>query len=161
MRSAISAFQSKDIHCMEGAFIAAAILGELGYPPLIVSFESVDLLDHVIFAYKRKNLWGAVGFSRDQGLKGRKPVFKSIRSLALSYYDPYVDQTGRIKAYQIANLDESKSNWRFSSRNVWKAENYLLDLPHVKLKSSNSRYRKLQKAYVKFGPMKPQRYWLY
>lgn len=161
MRSAFQTWRHQEAHCMEGAFLAAAILEPLGYPPLILSFESIDLLEHIIFIYKKNNLWGAIGSSRDQGLKGRKPVFKSIRALALSYFEPYIDKTGRITAYQHAHLDETKSDWRYSKRNVWKAENYLLNLPHIKLKSSNKRYRQIRNRYLKNGPVKPKPFWLY
>ncbi len=159
--SAYTTWRTHEAHCMEGAFLAAAILEHAGYPPLVVSFESIDLLEHVIFVYKRNGRWGSVGFSRDQGLKGRKPVFKSIRALTLSYYEPYIDKTGKITAYQLANLDDSKADWRYSARNVWKAENYLLELPHHKLVSSHNRYLKIKKQYLKNGPIKPKSFWIF
>lgn len=53
MRSAIETWRRQEAHCMEGAFLAAAILEPLGYPPLVLSFESIDLLEHVIFIYKK------------------------------------------------------------------------------------------------------------
>lgn len=161
MRSALSTLKAQEAHCLEAAFLAAAILEPLGYPPLVVSFESIDLLEHVIFVYQKKGLWGSVGFSRDQGLKGRKPIFSSIRALTLSYFEPYVDRTGLITAYQLAHLDDSKSDWRSSIRNVWKAETYLLELKHHKLRSSKKRVHRLRVRYVKNGPMKPKSFWLY
>ena len=36
-------------HCLEAALAAAVILEQHGYPPLVLSFESIDELDHVIF----------------------------------------------------------------------------------------------------------------
>lgn len=161
MRSAIETWRRQEAHCMEGAFLAAAILEPLGYPPLVLSFESIDLLEHVIFIYKKNNLWGAIGCSRDRGIKGRKPIFKSIHALTLSYYEPYIDKTGRITAYQQANLNDTKSDWRYSKRNVWKAENYLLELAHIKLKSSDKRYKAIKDRYIKNGPMKPKPFWIY
>jgi hypothetical protein len=53
------------------------------------------------------------------------PIFRSIRDLVWSYYAPYVDQTGRITGYQLVHLDKTECDWRFSRRNVWKAEKYL------------------------------------
>jgi len=161
MRSALETWKHKEAHCMEGAFLAAAILEPLGYPPLILSFESIDLLEHVIFIYKKKGRWGAIGCSRDQGLKGRKPVFKNIRALTLSYFEPYIDKTGKITAYQHAYLDDTKGDWRYSKRNVWTSENYLLNLPHIKLKSSKKRCQHIRKKYLEQGPMKPKSFWLY
>jgi hypothetical protein len=39
-------------HCMEAALAAAVILEQHGYPPLVLSFESIDELDHVLFVYR-------------------------------------------------------------------------------------------------------------
>src|SRR5260370_550214 len=35
-------------HCLEGALSAAVILEQHGYPPLLMSIESQDKLDHVL-----------------------------------------------------------------------------------------------------------------
>jgi hypothetical protein len=35
-------------HCLEAALFAAAVLEQHGYPPLVLSVESIDDLDHVI-----------------------------------------------------------------------------------------------------------------
>ena len=83
-------------HCLEAALAAAVILEQHGYPPLVLSFESIDELDHVIFVYRQHGRWGSVARSRDPGLHGRRPVFATPRALALSYVDPYVDDTGRV-----------------------------------------------------------------
>ncbi len=161
MRSALAAMKAKEAHCMEAAFLAAALLEPSGYPPLVVSMESIDLLDHVIFVFNKKGLWGSVGFSRDQGLKGRKPVYRTIRALVQSYFVPYVDKTGGLKAYQKAHLDDTKSDWRFSKKNVWKAETYLLELKHIKLASSSKRVSKLRADYIRRGPVKPHPLWIW
>jgi hypothetical protein len=148
LRSALSAVRRKEAHCLEAALLAAAILEHQGHPPLVMSLESHDNLDHVIFVYKKNNLWGSIGRSRDEGLHGRKPYFRSLRDLALSYYEPYIDKTGCITGYQIANLDHMGSDWRFSSKNVWKVEKYLIDLKHVGIKFNKKRYQKIHKRYL-------------
>lgn len=159
LRSALHAIQKKEAHCLEGAFIAAAILEQHGYPPLVVSMESQDNLDHVIFVYKQNGRWGAVGQSRDPGLYGRPALFRSIRDLVWSYFDPYIDGTGRITAYQIANLDDSKANWRSSPRNVWKTERFLLEIKHIKLPSSKKRYHKHLQNYKSGKKLAPENHW--
>src|SRR5687768_16665964 len=58
-------------HCLEAALAAAVILEQHHYPPLVLSFESIDLLDHVIFVYRTSTGWGSVARSRDPGLHGR------------------------------------------------------------------------------------------
>ena len=86
-------------HCLEAALTAAVILEQHGYPPTVMSLESIDGLDHVIFVYKTRTGWGSVARSRDPGLHGRKPLFRSLRDLALSYVEPYIDTTGCVRAY--------------------------------------------------------------
>ncbi len=159
LRSARAATVKGEAHCLEAAFLAAAILEKNGYPPAVMSFESEDGLDHVIFVFKEKGRWGSVARSRDEGLHGRPPAFRSLRDLALSYFDPYVDKSGRITAYQFAHLDDTKADWRESRSNVWKAETYLLKLKHRPLKSSDARVQKLRAAYLKRGPMKAKKFW--
>jgi hypothetical protein len=159
MRSAQSALRLGSVHCMEAAFVAAAILEHHGYPPLVVSLESIDRLDHVLFVFQKNGKWGAIGRSRERGLAGRAPVFRSIRDLAWSYYDPYIDDTGKIKSYQLAHLDETDSDWRFGKTNQFKAEKYLLKIPHKRLRSSRKRFLRLKAAWFKRGPMAMQKFW--
>ena len=138
-------------HCLEGALVAATVLEQHGYPPLLLSLESQDKLDHVLFLYRRGGRWGAVARSRDPGLHGRKAVFRSVRHLVLSYVDAYVDSTGRVTGYGVGDLRTlGHYDWRFSKRNVWKVENYLIDMPHKPLKTSDRRYRFFLNKYKEF-----------
>ncbi len=110
---------------------AAVALEQHGYPPLVLSFESIDHLDHVLFVYQQDGKWGSVARSRDPGLHGRKPVFATPRALAVSYVDAYVDFTGGVSGYAVADMREMGDyDWRFSRRYVWPAEQFLLDYPH-------------------------------
>ncbi len=141
--------QSRSAHCMEAALFAAVVLEQHGYPPLVMSLESQDWLDHVIFVYRETTGWGSVARSRDPGLHGRKPQFQSPRALARSYYDSYVDYSGRLTGFGVVNLAAAmgRYDWRLTSNNVWKVEQMLIDLPHRKITSSTARYRVLLKNY--------------
>ena len=144
-------------HCLEAALAAAVILEQHGHPPLVMSFESKDLVDHVIFVFRNRGRWGSVARSRDAGLHGRRPVFRSIRDLAWSYFDPYVDFTGRITAYQVVDLRVLGAyDWRLATTNMWKVENYLLEIPHRKLVSSNRRYRRLLERFRAYKRVHPE-----
>ena len=151
-------------HCLEAALAAAVILEQHGYPPLVLSFESIDELDHVLFAYRTRGRWGSVARSRDPGLHGRKPVFPTARALALSYVDPYIDFTGRITGYAVADLRDLVDgyDWRLSEKNVWKVERALLELPHRAIRSSDRRIDRLRRRYreyrAKYG-RKPVHYY--
>src|SRR5438034_10927555 len=82
-------------HCLEAALSAATILEQHGYPPTVLDLESKDDIDHVVFLFREGGKFGSVARSRDPGLHGRKPAFRSVRGLVFSYVDPYVDRTGR------------------------------------------------------------------
>ena len=142
----------KRAHCMEAALFAAVVLEQHGYPPLVMSLESKDWLDHVIFIYRHNTGWGSVARSRDPGLHGRKPRFRSPRALAKSYYDGYVDYTGRLRGFGVADLQKTLPDydWRLTTKNVWKVEQMLIDLPHKKIRSSDRRYRQLLRKYKKY-----------
>jgi hypothetical protein len=138
-------------HCLEAALFAACVLEQHGYPPLLLGLESIDLLDHVILVYRHRGKWGSVARSRDPGLHGRKPVFRSPRALAESYCDPYIDYTGMVKGYSVVSLDVMGSyDWRFSRRNVWAVEKMLLDIPQLKIVRSKKRARKERKRYAEY-----------
>ena len=137
-------------HCLEAALAAAVILEAHGYPPLVLSFESIDELDHVIFVYRQNGKWGSIARSRDPGLHGRRPVFATPRALALSYVDPYVDFTGRVTGYAVVDLRPTMGtyDWRLSDQNVWKVERMLLAYPHHTIHSSDARIDRLRRRYV-------------
>jgi hypothetical protein len=147
-------------HCLEAALFAAVVLEQHGYPPLVLSFESIDQLDHVIFIYRSRGpglsgvegRWGSVARSRDPGLHGRLPVFATPRALALSYVDPYVDYSGRVTAYAVVDVAKEMGNydWRLADTNIWKVERMLLDFPHRPIKTSDQRFRQLRTWYREY-----------
>ena len=138
-------------HCLEAALSAAVILEQHGYAPMVLSFESTDLLDHVIFLHREPTGWGSVARSRDPGLHGRKPVFATPRALALSYFDEYIDFTGRVKAYCVCDLRVlGNYEWRLAAGNVWKVEQLLIDWPHRPIASSDRRVDALRRRYRAF-----------
>lgn len=149
-------------NCLEAALAAAVVLEQHGYPPLLLSFESIDDLDHVVFVYCTRGRWGSIGRSRDPGLHGRKPVFRTARDLALSYVDGYVDFTGRITGFTVVDLRIlGDYDWRLSTKNVWKVERVLLDRPHAPIRSSDARIDRLRARYRRFKLQFPDRKPLY
>ena len=158
LRSFRELIKYKEAHCLETAVGAAVILEQHGYQPLLLDLESHDLLDHVLFVFKHAGGWGSIGRSRDLGLHGRKPVFRSLRDLAWSYFDPFVDFSGRLKGYAVTSLYElGDYDWRFSPRKMIKIEDHLRAIPHQQLRSSDQRYEKLLARYHRFKKRYPDR----
>jgi hypothetical protein len=146
------------VHCLEAALFSAVTLEQHGWPPLVISFESADELDHVIFVYRHRGRWGSVARSRDPGLHGRRPAFATPRALALSYVDPYVDFTGHITGYALVDLRIMGTyDWRLAPTNVWKVERVLLDYPHRPIVTSAARIRRLRRRYREYRAANPGR----
>jgi hypothetical protein len=163
LRSFRGVVRHRSANCLEAALFAAVVLEQHGFPPLVLSFESMDHLDHVIFLYRERGRWGSVARSRDPGLHGRRAVFATPRALALSYVDPYVDFTGRVKGYAVVDLRTMGAyDWRLAETNVWKVERLLLDYPHRPIKTSDARFAQLRIWYRAYreahGGRKPTHY---
>ena len=151
LRSFRSLVRLGTAHCLEAALAAAVVLEQHGFPPLLLSFESEDKLDHVLFVFREDDLWGSVARSRDPALHGRKPVFRTPRQLAASYREAYVDLSGRVTGYAVADLrDMGDYDWRLSPRNVWKVEKWLIDYPHRPLPTPERQYRRALERYKRF-----------
>jgi hypothetical protein len=162
MRGFRGVVRTRTVHCLEAALFAATVLEQHRYPPLILGFESIDLLDHVIYVYRTRTGWGSVARSRDPGLHGRKPVFATPRALALSYAEGYVDHTGRIKGYAVLDLRVlDPYDWRLSESNVWKVERLLQDWPHRPIASSDRLFRERHRRYREFVRKNGYKPWKY
>ena len=162
LRSFRGVVRTGTAHCLEAALSAAVILEQHRYPPLVLSFESIDLLDHVIFVYRTATGWGSVARSRDPGLHGRKPLFATPRALALSYADEYIDFTGRVKAYGVVDLRVMKPyDWRLSEKNVWKVEQMLIDWRHRRIRTSDEKTDALRRRYRAFREAHGYKPWKY
>ena len=158
LRSFRELIKTNEAHCLEAALGAAVILEQHGYPPLLLDLESQDLLDHVIYVFRENGHWGSIARSRDIGLHGRKPVYRSPRDLAWSYFDPFVDFSGRLKGYALTSLYElGDYDWRFSPRRMLKIEDHLRAIPHKRMHSSETRYQNLLKKYKNYKKRYPDR----
>jgi hypothetical protein len=163
LRSFRGVVRHQTANCIEAALTAAVVLEQHGYPPLVMSLESIDDLDHVMFIYRARGRWGSVARSRDPGLHGRRPVFRTLRALALSYVEPYVDRTGAVKGYGSVDLRVLDAyDWRLSPRNVWKVERLLFEIPHRPIRMPAGRLARLRRQYVAYleanGGRKPLYY---
>lgn len=158
LRTFRSVVRRNTAHCLEAVLAAATILEQHGYPPWVLDIESQDNIDHVLFLFRRRGLYGTVARSRDAGLHGRKPVFRTIRQLVMSYADPYVDISGRIVGYGVADLRTLvKVDWRLSEKNVWAVQKALIAMPHRKIGISDRRYHTLHAKFIAFKKKFPHR----
>ncbi len=124
-------------HCYEGALFAAAALRVNGYPPLVIDLEAEHDTDHVIAVYRVNGCWGAIGKSNYSGLQYREPVYRSLRELALSYFDIYFnmrrERTLRTFSRPVNLRRFDHLNWMTTDKPVWFVAEYLLTISHTPL----------------------------
>jgi len=167
MRTFRGVVEHGEAHCLEAVLFAATVLEQHGYPPTVLDIESEDGLDHVLFLYKHDGLWGTVARSRDYGLHGRRPVFRSIRALVETYVDPYVDGSGRVIGYGTTNLDDIvHTDWRLSRRNNWEVERALIRMPHSRYHMASAHYDRVLRRFREYkargtAPTRRAMRWLY
>ena len=101
-------------HCMDGGLLAASALRRLGYPPLIVDLSAENDDDHIIAVFREGKCWGAIAKSNTTVLRFREPVYRSLRELAMSYFEMYYNLNGNksLRSYS-RTMDLS----RFDDRN--------------------------------------------
>ena len=124
-------------HCMEGALLATTALRLLGHPPLILDLQAQRDDDHVITLFRRDGLWGAIGKSNYSGLRYREPVYKSLRELAMSYFEHFFNPRGErtLRGYsRPINLSQfDPTGWMTSEEDPWQIPNYLATITHTPL----------------------------
>jgi hypothetical protein len=84
-----SVLRDRAAHCFDGAVLAAAALERLGFAPRLLDLGAVNDDDHVIAVFERGGRFGAVAKSNFVGLRYREPIHRTLRELALSYFEGY------------------------------------------------------------------------
>ena len=104
-RCPLNVIRDRVAHCLDGGLFAAMALRRLGHPPLVV-----DLLpepgiddDHVLAIFKQGDCYGAVAKSNFVGLRYREPVYRTLRELAMSYFEVFynVDGLKTLRGYTV------------------------------------------------------------
>jgi len=124
-------------HCYEGALFAAAALRTNGYPPLVIDLEAEHDTDHVIAVFKQRGHWGAIGKSNYTGCRYREPVYRTLRELALSYFEVYFNlrRERSLRTFSNpVNLSRfDRRHWMTTEEPVWFIAEYLFTIRHFPL----------------------------
>jgi hypothetical protein len=121
-------------HCMEGAMFAAAALRANGFEPLVFDLEAVRDDDHVLAIFRARGAWGAIAKSNYSGLRYREPVYRSLRELAMSYFEHFynLQREKTLRQYSrpvnLARFD--RIQWMTSEEPLWPVPEYLFSIPH-------------------------------
>jgi len=124
-------------HCMEGALFGAAALRVHGFPPLLLDLEAVRDDDHVLAIFRQYNHWGAISKSNYSGLRFREPVYRTLRELAMSYFEHYYNLAGEktLRTYSrpIALHRFDHRHWMTAEKELWEIPSYLTGIAHTPL----------------------------
>jgi hypothetical protein len=136
-RSPRRAIREEIVQCMDGALFAAAALRVQGRPPLILDLEAVQDDDHVVAVFRERAGWGAIARSNYSGLRYREPIWPTIRSLVLSYFESYFNlrREKTLRRYSsprsLARFDRIR--WMTSEEDLWEIPHWLETIPHRRL----------------------------
>ena len=84
-----------------------------------------------------KNHWGALAKSNYTGCRYREPVYRSLRELAMSYFNTYFnmrrERTMRTfsRPVNLARFDDRE--WMTTEQPIWFIPVYLFEVKHYKL----------------------------
>jgi len=151
-RSPRLAIEYNTAHCFEGALLAAAALRVNGRPPLILDLASVRDDDHVIAVYRTNGYWGAIAKSNYAGLRFRSPVYRTLRELALSYFEHYYNLKGEktLRGYSSRPVNLSrfdKLNWMTTVEPLWPIPDYLCEISHTSIFNGHRRMYMDERLY--------------
>jgi hypothetical protein len=136
-RSPRRVLRDRTAHCMEGALFGAAALRMIGHPPLLLDFEAVRDDDHVLALFRSHDHWGALAKSNYSGLRYREPVYRTLRELAMSYFEHYYNlrKEKTLRNYsRPVNLRRFDSiHWMTAEEDVWAVPEYLTTIAHTPL----------------------------
>jgi hypothetical protein len=136
-RSPRRVLRDRTAHCMEGSLFGAAALRMLGHPPLLLDFEAVRDDDHVLAIFRSHGHWGALAKSNYSGLRYREPVYRTLRELAMSYFEHYYNlrKEKTLRRYsRPVNLRRFDSmHWMTAEEDIWAVPEYLTTIAHTPL----------------------------
>jgi hypothetical protein len=153
-RSPANVLKLRKAHCIEGAFLAAAIIqvNNIGNgKPLVVDMigEKGDW-DHVIAVFELDGKWGAISKTNHAVLRYREPVYRDIRELVMSYFHEYTDdkRKGRktLRKFSDAiDLSSFGKDWITSKEDLWHIHDYIDSVKHHNI-LSEKQLKSLRKA---------------
>jgi hypothetical protein len=138
-RSPKKVLEDQTASCLEGGIFAAAALRVLGFPPLIFDLEADHDTDHVVAIFRVRGNWGAVAKSNFSGCRYREPVYRSLRELAMSYFNIYFnlrfERTLRRYSRPVNLARFDRRDWMTTDKPIWFVAEHLCEIPHISLLS--------------------------
>lgn len=125
-RSPLNVMLDGQGHCLDGGFLAALCLWQIGFKPLLIDIvpdRGVDD-DHVLALYQIEGRWGALAKTNYINLGFREPVYKDLRELVMTYFEHYVSihqekcLTGYTRIFDASRYTRFHWAWEEAGANV-------------------------------------------
>jgi hypothetical protein len=118
-RSPLAVMSDRQCHCLDGAILAALALRQAGLPALIMDLapEPGADDDHVLALFQVGGCYGALAKSNFSGLRYREPIYRSLRELAMSYFEDFFNSKGEktlrsiTRSLNLASFDRYAWGW--------------------------------------------------
>jgi hypothetical protein len=146
-RSPLRVMTDGQAHCLDGGLFAALALWRLGFRPLLLDLVPAPGADddHVLALFQVDGLWGALAKSNYPNLRYREPVYRSLRELAMTYFEQYynLERQKTLRAYtRPFNLEHFKDiSWMWNEEALKKITRRFYNLKPVPLISAGSAAR--------------------
>src|SRR5580765_6027077 len=102
-----------------------------------MDLEAVRDVDHVLAIFRTEGHWGAVAKSNYSGLRYREPVYRTLRELAMSYFEHYYnlrrEKTLRNYSRSVNLKRFDRIHWMTAEEDVWTIPEYLTTIHHTAL----------------------------
>ena len=152
--------REKKAHCLEGAMLAAIALWLAGQKPLLMHFHTTpEDQDHAVTLYRTNGYWGAISKTNHTHLRFRDPVYKTLRELALSYFNEYfMFETGKktllsyTKPFDLSKLGDA---WVTTEEELFDMVDRIEALPHLPLVPAKNKkhVRKADRIEIRAGKL--------
>ena len=137
-RSPRRVLRDRVAHCMEGALFAAAALARArAFRRCCWIWRRCATTTTCWRSSSSAGCWGAIAKSNYAGLRFREPVYRTLRELAMSYFEHYYNLAGEktLRTYsRPVNLRRFDGlEWMTAERDVWEIPEYLCTVAHTAL----------------------------
>jgi hypothetical protein len=164
-RSPLRVMTDGQCHCLDGGLFAALALWRIGFRPLILDLVPAPGMDddHVLALFLVDGCWGAVAKSNYTGLGYREPVYRTLRELAMSYFEDYYSFEGKrsLRGYtrplHLGQFDSTGWMWdeagvKLVSRRLYRLKPVPLitDAAAARLSMASERAYKAASLYTNF-----------
>ena len=91
----------------------------------------------MVAIYRTNGHWGAIAKSNYTGCRYREPVYRSLRELAISYFEVYFNlrRERSLRTFSrpvnLARFD--RLQWMTTDQQLWFVAEYLFDIHHYRL----------------------------